>query len=190
MNEQRKGRMMLLFLVGVFVFPVVVGLVLYLIDWRPGGKSHGELLQPAYALNAPSMQTAQEKLFDAGSWRGKWHLVVVAPGSCESECLQSLGTMRQIHASLGKEIDRLERVWIQDGESSPETLKVVQEKYRDLVILPKATALAHQFDAASAGRGIFLVDPLGNVFMRYPQGTDPNGIRKDLIRLLTYSWTG
>ncbi len=190
MNEQRKGRAMLLFMIGVFVFPVVVGLVLYLVDWRPGGKSHGELLRPVHLLNAPPMQTAQKKRFDAADWRGKWHLVMVAPGSCEADCLRNLAMMRQVHASLGKEIDRLGRVWIQDGASSPEVLQVVQEKYQDLVILPKAATLAQEFGAAGTGKGVFLVDPLGNIFMHYPHGADPNGIRKDLMRLLAYSWTG
>jgi hypothetical protein len=188
MNEQRKGRIMLLFLLGVFVFPIVVGLVLYLSDWRPGGKSHGELLRPSRPLSIQSIKTFKGQPFDASNWRGKWHLVAVASGSCPAECLKNLAMMRQIHASLGKEIDRLERVWVLDGALPPEVLTAVQAQYQDLAVLPNATVLARQFD--DVGQGLYLVDPLGNLFMRYPPGSNPSGIRKDLMRLLTYSWTG
>jgi len=39
-------------------------------------------------------------------------------------------------------------------------------------------------------QGIYLVDPLGNVMMRYPPGANPSGMLKDLTRLLKYSWVG
>lgn len=192
MNRQRKGRWMLLFLLGVFALPVIVGLALYFAGWRPDGTSHGDLLQPPRPLTIQSVQTARGRPFDAGDWRGKWHLVVVASGACDADCRHELGMMRRVHASLGKEIDRLQRVWVMDGEPRPDVLRQMQAQYPDLIILPKAVILARQFDlpGTRSPGGVYLVDPLGNLFMRYPYGADPYGIRKDLVRLLTYSWTG
>jgi glutathione peroxidase-family protein len=181
--------MMLLLLLGVFVFPVVIGLVLYFADWRPGGKSYGELLQPSHPLNIQPLQTVQGKLFNVADWRGKWHLVVVTSGGCDSDCQKDLVMVRQVHAALGKELDRVQRILVVSGVAQPEVLKAVQMQYRDLVILPEAGALARQFEL-TGNNGVYLVDPLGNLFMRYPKKTNPNGLRKDLIRLLTYSWTG
>jgi hypothetical protein len=37
---------------------------------------------------------------------------------------------------------------------------------------------------------IYLVDPLGNLMMRYPKDADPNKIKKDLIKLLKASAIG
>jgi hypothetical protein len=37
---------------------------------------------------------------------------------------------------------------------------------------------------------IYLVDPLGNVMMRYPREVDPNRMKKDVARLLRASRIG
>jgi hypothetical protein len=76
----------------------------------------------------------------------------------------------------------------------PEQLGQLQDQYPDLVILQNASILSAQFDlpgvpAAGSGR-IYLVDPLGQLMMNYPRDAKPSGIHKDLMRLLTYSWTG
>ena len=44
-------------------------------------------------------------------------------------------------------------------------------------------------DAAVEGR-VYLVDPLGNLMMRYPVDAKPKGILKDILRLLKTSWIG
>ena len=40
--------------------------------------------------------------------------------------------------------------------------------------------------AGTAGQ-TYLVDPLGNIMMAYEAGSDPNHLKKDLKRLLTWS---
>jgi cytochrome oxidase Cu insertion factor (SCO1/SenC/PrrC family) len=41
---------------------------------------------------------------------------------------------------------------------------------------------------AAKGKGrVYLIDPLGNIMMAYESGADPNHIRQDLKRLLTWS---
>ncbi len=182
---------MLISLLLVFALPVLIGIVLYFGDWRPGGSSYGELLRQPQPLNFPVLKTLQGKPVDAVVWKDKWHLVYIAPASCDEECRNGLHAMRQIHASLAKEIDRLGRVWLIDGPRLPEAA-VQQSHYPDMLVLTEATALARQFDTniADAHGRIYLVDPLGNLVISYPRGSDPSGIRKDLMKLLKYSWTG
>lgn len=192
MNQQRKGRLMLMLLVFFFALPVAVGIFLYVTDWRPKGSSYGELLEPAQALDIPSLSTIANQSKDANSWKGKWHLVYVAKGGCDAECSNSLHEMRQIHASLAKEIGRLERVWLLDGATFPE-VQVIQGNYPDMLILPNASVLIGQMQkrigGEPAGR-LYLVDPLGNLIVTYPHGSDPSGIRKDVMKLLSHSWAG
>lgn len=194
MNDQRKGRFMLIFLVLVFALPVVAVVVLHWADWRPSGKSYGDLVQPPHTLNFPLLNTAQHQPFTAQAWQGKWHLVYIASSACDESCLKQLHMMRQLHASLAKEIERLQRVWLIAGKAPAEQVDQLQRTYPDLVILPGAADLVAQFElpnipAASGGR-IYLVDPLGHLIMSYPKDADPSGIRKDLMRVLTYSWAG
>jgi cytochrome oxidase Cu insertion factor (SCO1/SenC/PrrC family) len=193
MNLQRKGRFQLLLLVLVFVLPVLAVVMLHWADWRPEGKSYGELVRPPRSLAFPVLQTFRHEPFDAVAWQGHWHLVYVTAQECSESCRSDLHMLRQLHASLGKEIDRLQRVWIIAGPP-PAEIATVASQYQDLVILPQSGAFATQFDlpyiqAADSGR-IYVVDPLGHLVMSYPPNSNPYGIRKDLMRLLSYSWAG
>lgn len=194
MNEQRKGRFMLVMLVLAFALPVLAVVGLHVADWRPGGKSYGDLLQPPRVLDFPALQNARQQPFAAPHWRGKWHLVYVSHSGCEENCRKELHTLRQLHASLAKDIDRVQRVWLIAGTPPQQQVSQIQQQYPDLVVLPQAAALTVQFDlprvpAESSGR-VYLVDPMGHLMMSYPQGADPYGMRKDLMRLITYAWAG
>lgn len=194
MNPQRKGRLQLVLLILMFALPVAAVVGLHWADWRPTGKSYGELVQPPKQLSFPTLSQAGHQPFEPQAWQGKWHMVYVSSKVCNQACLEQLHTMRQLHASLAKEIDRMQRVWVIAGQPSQDEMAALQKAYPDLIILPQAAALAEQFDlpgklAAESGR-LYLVDPLGHLMMSYPPNTDPYSIRKDLMRLLTYSWAG
>jgi hypothetical protein len=102
--------------------------------------------------------------------------------------------MRQLHVGLAKEISRVQRIWLVSDALSPALAGQLQDQYPDLVILQNAATLAAQFDLpgvpAGAGGRIYLVDPVGHLMMHYARDAQPSGIHKDLMRLLTYSWTG
>lgn len=195
-KQQRKGRRMLVFLVALFALPVLVVLTMYRIDYRPGGASHGELIVPPKALQLAPMQDLHGKPFGAAQWKSKWSMVYVSAAGCAAECRERVHLLRQIHVSMNKEIDRVQRILIVPAVADPAELAALQTQYPDLVILAgeQAAALAQQFDlsgqaAGTAGRA-YLVDPLGNLMMSYPAGYDPKGLREDMTRLLKYSWVG
>ena len=174
---------MLLFLVLAFSLPVAIGLYLYSGHRFAGGQGHGELIQPPRSLGPA---TALE-------WRGKWHLVYVSGAACDASCRNALRVMRQLHVSLAKDIDRLQRAWVIDGVAPDGAIAALRQQYPDLQVLNGGSEFARHFDAGMTGPAVgrlYLVDPLGNLMMRYPPDVDPYGIRKDLMRLLTYSWTG
>jgi len=194
MNPQRKGRLQLILLVLVFALPVAAVVALHWADWRPSGKSYGELVQPPRSLSFPVLNTLQHQSFASQAWLGKWHMVYVTGSACADGCRKDLHTMRQLHASLAKEIDRLQRVWLVTGSLSLEEASMLQHEYPDLIILSDASALAAQFElsnvSAADGGKVYLVDPLGHLIMSYPPNSNPYGMRKDLLRLMNYSWAG
>ena len=51
-------------------------------------------------------------------------------------------------------------------------------------------ALLAQFPAEQRAASIFVVDPRGNLMMRYDAHDDPKGLRDDLKKLLTLSHIG
>lgn len=193
--QQRKGRRMLLFLLVLFALPVLVVLSMYRFDYRPGGASHGELLTPPKQLQLPAVHDLKGTAFEPAAWKKKWHLVAVSDTQCTADCRERIHLLRQVHVTLNKEIERVQRVLIVPHADIAE-LADLQTQYPDLVILTgdEAAALAGQFDlpgqpAATSGRA-YIVDPLGNLIMSYPAGFDPKGLQKDMTRLLKYSWVG
>lgn len=194
MDRQRKGRLMLLCMVIFFVTPIVVVIMMYKLDWRPQGSSVGELVLPPRLLN-----TQQTLLFEDGSavpadmWKDKWSMLYIAE-SCESKCAQKLHDMRQLHVSLYKEIPRMQRVLITTSQqvsslkaSHPE-LHIINQPGAEAGIFSEQFNIGNE-SAMTADR-IYLVDPLGNLMMSFSPETDPALIRKDIIRLMKYSWAG
>lgn len=181
--KSRRGRLHLLLLVLVFAAPLGLAFWLYYgSSWRPAAHSnHGTLIEPVRPL-AP-----------AGALAGKWSLVVigVGAGGCDAGCRETLVYARQTWLSLGKLSSRAQRVLLGGGECCDE--HYLEREHQGLVRVrtdtPESLALLQAFPAPRA-RTIFIVDPLGNLMMRYDAQADPKGLREDLKKLLDLSHIG
>ncbi len=184
--SQQKGRWVLLGMVVFFAAPIVIVLLMHYFNVRPTGASHGILVSEAKPLRLPaSAQLDQTKL-----WQDKWNLVYVVE-RCDLDCQNKIAEMRQIHASLEKDIPRVQRVLI-TAESNDAS---IQQKYPDLVMINDAQTYRQTWQqiaefTQSTQISTYLVDPYGNLAMRFPPDLAAKYIRKDLVRLLKYSWAG
>jgi cytochrome oxidase Cu insertion factor (SCO1/SenC/PrrC family) len=182
-------RSKFLLLIGVFVVPVVAAYLAYF-GWRPAGHTnYGDLLEVT-----PLQQTAgveQDGMpLDLTTLRGKWLMVHVGPASCDAACAQQLYLMRQTRIAQGKEQSRIERLWVvtDAGTIAPALL---QEHPGLRAWRPSESGFAEQFPATSSpGSHIYLVDPLGNLMLRFPAEPDAKRMMKDLKLLLKASQIG
>ena len=95
--------------------------------------------------------------------------------------------MAQLHLALNKEQRRVQRVLIvADGD--PQDLAPVQQRFADLLIVNRPSTPAWNDAFAGQASGLYVVDPLANVMMRYAGPVEMRGVLKDLERLLKYSW--
>lgn len=109
--------------------------------------------------------------------------------------MKNLYYMRQVHAAQGKEVDRLQRIFIVTDAAATTPLKTRLTDYPGMYIwkagnnvLPElAKSFGVNAGQLAENQGIYLVDPLGNLMMHYAPGADPAGMRKDIGRLLKYS---
>lgn len=175
----RRGRRALLAIAAVFALPVLAGWYLYLTGRTPGSTSnYGTLLEPRPLVAAPLV-----------ALRGKWVLLHFDGGACDSRCERKLYYMRQVRRAQGMNAARIERLWIvTDGVTPRAELLAASDGTR------VATAEAMPPGAFPPGNAlpehIWLVDPLGNLMMRFPRDPDPGRMVKDLERLLKYSGFG
>lgn len=186
---QLTSRGKLLFLMGVFVVPVLLAYLAYF-GLRPSGRSnYGELL-PVTPLRHTAGVSADGKPLDLKALRGKWLMVHVGPSRCDAPCRQQLYLMRQTRIAQGKEQARIERVWVvtDAGAVAPALL---QDHHGLYAWRPSSPAFAAQFPAMAAQtEHIYLVDPLGNLMLRFPVRPASKEIMKDLRLLLKASQIG
>jgi cytochrome oxidase Cu insertion factor (SCO1/SenC/PrrC family) len=182
-------------LILVFILPFTMAVLLHLFDLIPGGRSYGNLIQPPKILQIPVLKDATGKAFNPEQWNKIWSVVTVDNTGCAAPCAARLHMLKQVHTSMNKEIDRIQRVLLVPTTET-DAYNEIQKKYPDLIILtsaePEMAKFLTEFNTASgvAESNIFLVDPLGNLMMSYPGKFDPKGLRSDLTRLLKNSWAG
>jgi|SRR5450830_230177 len=191
---QRKGRKVLLLMLVFFIVPIIVVVLMYKLDWKPSGASLGELVRPPRLLTPHGeLKSNDGSLLPALLWKDKWSIVYIA-GECEKNCLDKLHDMRQLHVSLYKDSDRAQRILVTT------TLDVthIKHDYPDLIVINQpvsnVTKLSEQFqingeDFTTSNR-LYLVDPLGHLMMSYQPEVPLADVRKDVTRLLRYSWAG
>ncbi|MDS4041621.1 MAG: hypothetical protein RKP20_10635 [Candidatus Competibacter sp.] len=191
-----RQRLFLLFVIACFVVPLAAAWLL-VGHWRPEGSvQHGELLNPARPLPDLRFDSADGHPSDRAGLRGRWVLVYVGSAAeCDARCRTGLYDMRQIRLALGKDMERIKTVLLLDqapeaglrqwltSEHAAMTVGVADPSTRD--------ALLEAFTRPGrAGEWIYLLDPLGNLLMRYPIDVEPRGLLKDLQRLLQWSKIG
>jgi hypothetical protein len=154
--------------------PFVLGWAAWYFGWGTGtAGNYGELIAPR-PLAGPPLQAL----------RGKWVLVTFDAAACDAYCERKLYFMRQVRTAQGKEQGRIERLWVlTDAETPRPELLAAIEGTRISKARPEGFP-GHPVDH------IYVVDPLGNLMMRFPRDPDPSKMLKDLQRLLKYSRIG
>ncbi len=186
---QLTSRSKFLLLIAVFVVPVAAAYLAYF-GWRPAGHTnYGDLLKVT-----PLQQTAGASHagapFDLAALRGKWVMVHVGPAGCDAGCAQQLYLMRQTRIAQGKEQSRIERLWVLTDSGAVDPA-VLQDHPGLRVWRPAEAAFVEQFPAGDERSGhIYMVDPLGNLMLRFPARPDHKRMMKDLKLLLKASQIG
>ncbi len=183
---------MLMLLAAVFVLPFAVGSGLFWSGWHPENvRIHGELIQPPHPLPQTGLRRPDGKPIPTRELHGRWLLIVPAVDACgSSSCQQTLQQLQQLQLALGKEQSRVQRVLIGKEASFA---AATQQRFPGLVVV--TVAAAGSADEAAWNQTldgfeqeVLVVDPFGNLMMRYADPVDMRGVLKDVERLLKYSW--
>lgn len=178
-----KPRTTLILIALVAAFPLVGAYVAYYV-WQPEKRmNHGDLITPS-PLPAGTLQTLQGDAFDFAALKGKWILLHADAGACDERCRSKLYAMRQVRLAQGKDMVRIERVWLLSDETLPAP-GLLAEYEGTLVVRAAGTPLLAGLPAPrERAAHLYVIDPMGNLMMRFPENPDPRGVIKDLGRLL------
>lgn len=188
-----SGRLRMLLVLLVCASPVIASYFLYFVvrpDW--GRTNYSALILPTVATPDIEARTLEGQPMPLRSLKGQWLLVAVGGGACDESCEKRLYAQRQLREMLGKERDRLDKVWLITDDAP------LRAELKDAVTAGvPVTALRVAGDAVAAwlkpeaGRGLadhlYIVDPMGEWMMRVPVDFEPAKVKRDLDRLLRAS---
>lgn len=187
-----RGRWKMILILLVCAAPVVASYLTYYVIRPQARHSFGVLIDPQRALPDLSTVSLEGRISNLRELKGQWLLVSVGSGDCDAACVQQLYFQRQLRESLGKDKDRVDRVWlITDGHAVSEAMKAGLQQ---ATVLRVAQAPLAQWLEPAQGHALtehlYVVDPMGNWMMRFPANLDlgvAGKAKRDLERLLRAS---
>jgi hypothetical protein len=191
-GSNSSGRWKMIAVLLVCAAPVIASYFTYYVVRPEGRRNYGELINPQRPLPPVRAMSLDGKPVELTALKGQWLLMSVAGAACDAACQQRLYFQRQLRESLGKEKGRLDWVWLVD-DGAAVNARLLPALAASTVLRAPADTLAQWLAPAANMRledHLYLVDPLGNLMMRFPANMDAAGAAKakrDLERLLRAS---
>lgn len=164
--KSKKFPMQFVLLSLITILPVIVSTILFFNHQYFNFKTvnRGSLITPVVNVTDLEIGNVNQK---------KWRIVYITEKNCNEQCKKLGYQLNQVKKILNKDRDRT-NVIIINGPYQVLKNKFIKQNIKDNVVTNK----------------IYLVDPLGNLFMSYSASIDPMNILKDLKRLLEVSQIG
>ncbi len=185
----KRGRLQLGIIALAFLGPMILATWMYATgQLQPSGSTnHGRLIDPVTNLeealpgSSPILSVTETP----------WRLLYANVARCDESCRAALYRLRQIRLMLGKDMDRVGRIFLH-GESQPVDVSLL-EQHRGLITI-RDKGLGKILDESRpkdlpAG-GIYLIDPLNNLIMYFSPDIVPRDMADDLKHLLRLSRIG
>jgi hypothetical protein len=191
-QQIRRARLKMLAILAVCAAPVIASYLTYYVIKPEGRTNYGSLIEPQRDIGALPLMSPDGKLTSIGDLRGKWLLLAIEPGVCAKACTDHLYALRQIRLTTGKDRDRVERVLLVTGDALP-SAQVLAEYEGTVVGRLRADLVERTFPAEAGARAdehLYVIDPLGNLMMRFPRDVDLTRMKKDVAKLLRASRIG
>ena len=180
-------RAKVLLIIAGFALPIVASFLVYTFGHPRATANYGELLLPPDSVTTAPFVDAQGKGFRFGALGGRWIIVASDRLPCEAACRSKLVAVRQVRLALGREADRVATVTVLEGAAAADP--ALRADFPDMVFVRASGAPQAGVPTADPAH-IYLVDPNGNVMMRWPAQPDYKRMKADLDRLLRASQIG
>ncbi|WP_026121004.1 SCO family protein [Paraburkholderia kururiensis] len=189
-----RGRWVVLLIALVCAAPVIASYLAYYVFKPKGGtSSYGTLIEPQRPIPESLVVTGEDgKPMKLASLRGRWLLISVDRSACDKACVTKLYFMRQVRATQAGERERIVNVWLRtDTQQVPPAVQGAYDDTEMLIADPSAVSAWLPVDAGTTVTDhIYMVDPNGNLMMRFPKNPDPSKIKGDVTKLLKWSSIG
>ncbi|AYC34987.1 hypothetical protein D3880_00300 [Pseudomonas cavernae] len=178
-----RGRLQLILLLAVVIGPMVLASAMYYGRfWVPEGRSyHGSLIGNGQSRADLGVQVGTET---------RWQLLVTAPAGCAADCRELVYLARQIQIGLGREASRATHALAAAEPLAADYQAVLQRDYPQLQRYPLNRQQYDQASEGATGPHLWIVDPHGNLVLRYDNQVKGKAVLNDLRLLLKLSNIG
>ena len=183
---KRSNRIKLILIGVLLLSPIIASYTLFFTGYRPGNINYGDLIDVHKMVGSGVRQDTNE-ILRMKDLHGKWIMLTVDSGHCDEACDLKLYYMRQIRTMQHKEMDRIERVWLIDDNVKAEPELVEKFKGTFFVNAQDSELLDQIPPRDSQRKHIYLIDPMGNLMLRFPEEIEPRKMSDDIKRLLHVS---
>jgi ferric-dicitrate binding protein FerR (iron transport regulator) len=188
-EQRRRGRRVALVILALCAAPTIAAWFAYFV-WQPQSRTnYGQLIEPR-SLSDPELRRLDGGSFRLSQLRGKWVLLQVDSADCGDSCRKKLVYMRQARLALGKDAERIERVWLLDDAAVPAPALLREHEGLNAVRVSGGSLLEELPASGNPAGYIFVIDPLGSLMLRFPGDPDARRMLRDLARLLRASRIG
>lgn len=180
--SRRKGRLQLMLVLLVAVGPMILATSMYKFKfWVPDNRSfHGEMIGNGETRAELGVQSDEKR----------WQLLVTAPGQCDADCQQLVYLARQIQIGLGRDASRASHAITAAQPLSAEYDARLTREYPQLQRYPLDLK---RYQRAAPGIDLpqlWIVDPHGNLVLRYGAEVNGKDLLNDMRQLLKLSNIG
>jgi len=194
MNTPRLSpRVALLVITALFVLPLVAAWLMYsgAIEFEPAEtRNLGTLVEPPVPVSLEGLVPADPARDPAFESARHWTIVHALPAACGPACEDAVTALRQVHRAAGREQTRLRILVVHSARAEIDAERIGAIYPLFLLARDADGALLGELGRIAGGDAAgnsYLLDPLGNIMMLYRAGYDPNDLKADLKRLLTWS---
>ena len=180
--SRRKGRLQLLLILLGVIGPMILATGMYKLQfWVPEGRSyHGELIGNGQTRADLGVQAQEDR----------WQILVTAPKDCSVDCQQLVYLARQIQIGLGRDAGRASHALAVAQPLSSEYDAKLTREYPQLQRYPLSLTEFHKTAGDKAVPQLWIIDPHGNLVLRYDPTVKGKDLLNDLRHLLKLSNIG
>ncbi|EJK98561.1 hypothetical protein [Pseudomonas chlororaphis] len=181
-HNRRRGRWQLLLIVAMVIGPMILATGMYKLQfWVPESRSyHGELIGNGQS-RADIGVLADET---------RWQILVTAPRDCAVDCQQLVYLARQIQISLGRDASRASHALAAAQPLDTDYQAKLQREYPQLQRYPLDLPTFTKGASDQGAPLLWIVDPHGNLVLRYDARVKGKDLLNDLRHLLKLSNIG
>ena len=214
MEQSNQGRMVLLLIAGIPLTMILAATWLWFFVARGeldivgvlGTANRGELIQPPRQLQDANFREPSGQTFIFSDLEPRWSMLIPGTdGRCDVNCEKSLYETRQIRIAIGKDVNRLRRIYasdtsnedtqlavaaLSDGRDAPGSFTAYLEAEHDNleILLLSAEEQRRVFPEYMVDPTTwYLVDPAGWIMMAYNSAVPYKEVIADLKFLLKNS---